>query len=112
MLSPCSRHMTSSKGGVSGVVRLQGSKKKEGKVLRTYCDDCVPIPTDSAELQRKLGSAAMSISWRNGAHLSASLLPKPRTRPHPTVKVVVENTTEWTPDLSGVQQRGWLYRIW
>lgn len=28
MPSPCSCHMTSSKGGVSGVVRLQGRRKK------------------------------------------------------------------------------------
>lgn len=65
----------------------------------------------SAELKRKVGSAAMSISRRNGAHLGASLLTKPRTRPSPILKVGIEKITEWTSDLSGVQQRGWLYRI-
>lgn len=49
MLSPCSHQMTGSKGGVSGVVRLQG-RGKEGKISRRYCDDRIPIPTDSAEL--------------------------------------------------------------
>lgn len=47
---PVSHHMTSSKGGVSGIVRLQG--KRRCKVTRMYWDDCIPTPTDSAELHR------------------------------------------------------------
>lgn len=80
MLSPCSHHMTSSKGGVSGVVRLQGSKKKKAKscerivmivfrsqqILPSYKESWVALPCRLAGGMVLISAQAYYLSRERG----------------------------------------------